>query len=112
MQLNLSREHAVAAQIEPGMRIELHLPLERYYAIAARTFGDARAGELILYEDSYGTSRSRSRAAMRRGCCRPSRATRCGSQPRPADLAGLHCPPQGEVAQLVEHTAENRGVAG
>jgi S-adenosyl-L-methionine hydrolase (adenosine-forming) len=54
MQLNLSREHAVAAQIEPGMRIELHLPLERYYAIAARTFGDARAGELILYEDSYG----------------------------------------------------------
>ena len=31
-----------------------------------------------------------------------------------ADSAGarLHCPSPGEVAQLVEHTAENRGVAG
>ena len=27
---------------------------ERYYAIAARTFSDARPGDLILYEDSYG----------------------------------------------------------
>src|SRR6266851_2867879 len=26
--------------------------------------------------------------------------------------AGLDCGPPGEVAQLVEHTAENRGVAG
>ena len=26
---------------------------ERWFAVAARTFGDARAGELILYEDSY-----------------------------------------------------------
>jgi hypothetical protein len=25
---------------------------------------------------------------------------------------GLHCGASGEVAQLVEHTAENRGVAG
>ncbi|MBA2461550.1 MAG: SAM-dependent chlorinase/fluorinase, partial [Actinobacteria bacterium] len=25
----------------------------RYYAIAARTFADARAGEIILYEDAY-----------------------------------------------------------
>jgi S-adenosylmethionine hydrolase len=54
MQLNLSGADAVAARIEPGTRIELHLPLERYFAIATRTFGDARAGELILYEDSYG----------------------------------------------------------
>jgi S-adenosylmethionine hydrolase len=54
MQLNLRREHAETAQIAPGSRIELRLPLERYYAIATRTFGDARAGELILFEDSYG----------------------------------------------------------
>jgi S-adenosylmethionine hydrolase len=54
MQLNLTREHAAAARIEPGMRIELRLPLERYYALASRTFGDVRSGELILYEDSYG----------------------------------------------------------
>jgi S-adenosylmethionine hydrolase len=54
MQLNLTREHAAAARIEPGARIELQLPLERYYALATRTFADARAGELILFEDSYG----------------------------------------------------------
>jgi S-adenosylmethionine hydrolase len=52
--LNLTREHAAAAGIEPGTKIELHLPLERYFALATRTFADARAGELILYEDSYG----------------------------------------------------------
>ena len=28
-------------------------PSERYYAIAARTFADARGGEIILYEDAY-----------------------------------------------------------
>jgi S-adenosyl-L-methionine hydrolase (adenosine-forming) len=54
IQLNLSREHAETAAIGAGMRIELQLPLERYYALATRTFADARAGELILYEDSYG----------------------------------------------------------
>jgi len=54
IQLNLSGEDAAVAAIEPGTRIELRLPLERYYAIATRTFADARAGELILYEDSYG----------------------------------------------------------
>ncbi len=54
MQLNLDRGHAVAAKLEPGARIELQLQLERYYAIATRTFGDVRPGELILYEDSYG----------------------------------------------------------
>jgi S-adenosylmethionine hydrolase len=52
--LNLTREHAAAARIEPGTKIELQLPLERYYALATRTFADARPGELILYEDSYG----------------------------------------------------------
>ena len=25
----------------------------RYYAVAARTFADARAGDIILFEDSY-----------------------------------------------------------
>ena len=36
------------------MTVELELALERYYATAARTFADARAGDIILYEDSYG----------------------------------------------------------
>jgi S-adenosylmethionine hydrolase len=37
----------------PGTRLELEVGPERYYAVAARTFADARQGDLILYEDSY-----------------------------------------------------------
>jgi S-adenosylmethionine hydrolase len=53
MQLNLTREHLQQLGIEPGTRVELELGSERYYAIAARTYADARAGEIILYEDAY-----------------------------------------------------------
>jgi S-adenosylmethionine hydrolase len=31
----------------------LDLGTDRYYATAARTFADARAGDIILYEDAY-----------------------------------------------------------
>ncbi|MEN3342449.1 MAG: hypothetical protein V7644_1853 [Actinomycetota bacterium] len=51
--LNLSREHLEQASIVPGTRVELASRGERYFAVAARTFGDTRPGELILYEDSY-----------------------------------------------------------
>lgn len=51
--VNLTREHLERASIVPGMRVELASRGERYYAVAARTFGDAGAGDLILYEDSY-----------------------------------------------------------
>ena len=51
--LNLTRDHLDQASIVPGMRVELSARGERYYAVAARTFGDAGAGDLILYEDSY-----------------------------------------------------------
>jgi S-adenosylmethionine hydrolase len=54
VQLNVGRRHLEAVGFEPGTRVELVFPLERYYAIAARTFADARRGDLILYEDSYG----------------------------------------------------------
>jgi S-adenosyl-L-methionine hydrolase (adenosine-forming) len=54
VQLNLGREHLERVGLEPGKRVELELPLERYYAVSARTFADARRGDLILYEDSYG----------------------------------------------------------
>jgi hypothetical protein len=47
---NLRREHLSA----PGTRVEISLALDRYYALVAETFADAAAGELILYEDSYG----------------------------------------------------------
>ena len=51
--LNLTRDHLDEASIVPGMRVELAARGNRYYAVAARTFADATAGELILYEDSY-----------------------------------------------------------
>jgi S-adenosylmethionine hydrolase len=53
MQLNLDRSHLDQAKVVPGTRLELELGVERYYATAARTFADARSGEIILYEDSY-----------------------------------------------------------
>ena len=42
VQLNLTRAHLEHAGVEPGTRVELVLPLDRYYAVAARTFADAR----------------------------------------------------------------------
>jgi S-adenosyl-L-methionine hydrolase (adenosine-forming) len=53
MQLNLTREHLQEVGVEPGRCLELELGLERYYAVAARTFADARRGDIILYEDAY-----------------------------------------------------------
>jgi S-adenosylmethionine hydrolase len=53
MQLNLAREHLERLGIEPGTQVELELATERYFAIAARTYTDARGGEIILYEDAY-----------------------------------------------------------
>ena len=51
--LNLSREHLDESSIVPGMKVELASGVDRYYAVAARTFADAAPGDLILYEDSY-----------------------------------------------------------
>jgi S-adenosylmethionine hydrolase len=53
VQLNLSREHLQQAEVLPGTVVEVELALDRYYAVAARTFADARKGDVILYEDSY-----------------------------------------------------------
>ena len=43
-----------AGRVLPGVTVELEIALDRYYAVAARTFADARAGDIILYEDAYG----------------------------------------------------------
>jgi S-adenosylmethionine hydrolase len=51
--LNLTRDDLERVGVAPGTRLELELSGARYYAVAARTFADARAGEVILYEDSY-----------------------------------------------------------
>ena len=54
IQLNLRREHLEEADVHPGVRVELELMLERYYAVAARTYAEAGSGDIILYEDAYG----------------------------------------------------------
>ena len=51
--LNLTRDDVERVGLVPGSRVELELAGERYYAIMARTFADARPGDVILYEDSY-----------------------------------------------------------
>jgi hypothetical protein len=53
VQLNLDRSHLEQVDLAPGTRIELQVGTERYYAVAARTFADARPGDIILYEDAY-----------------------------------------------------------
>lgn len=53
IQLNLKRHHLEEAGVLPGVTVELELSFDRYYATAARTFADARPGDIILYEDSY-----------------------------------------------------------
>jgi S-adenosylmethionine hydrolase len=53
VQLNLTNEHLDEVGIEPGASVELLLGSDRYYATAARTFADARQGDLILYVDAY-----------------------------------------------------------
>ena len=52
--LHVTRDELTHVGIVPGTQVEVELGGERVYAIAARTFADARAGDIILYEDSYG----------------------------------------------------------
>ena len=53
VQLNLTSEHLSRVGIDPGPRVEVEVGFERYFAVAARTFGDARMGDIVLYEDAY-----------------------------------------------------------
>jgi hypothetical protein len=53
MQLNLTRKDLEELDVMPGTQLELEIASERYYAVAARAFADARDGEIILYEDAY-----------------------------------------------------------
>jgi len=53
VRLNLTRKQLEDADVLPGVTVELELALERYYAVAARTFADAAPGDIILYEDSF-----------------------------------------------------------
>jgi len=53
IQLNLDRDQLEQTDIVPGTRLELEFGTDCYYAVAARTFADARHGDIILYEDAY-----------------------------------------------------------
>jgi S-adenosylmethionine hydrolase len=53
MQLNLNHHQVQEFGIVPGTQVEIENAGELYYATAARTFADARRGEVILYEDAY-----------------------------------------------------------
>jgi S-adenosylmethionine hydrolase len=52
--LNLTRDDVERIGLVSGTRVEIELAGEAYYAVMARTFADARPGDVILYEDSYG----------------------------------------------------------
>jgi S-adenosyl-L-methionine hydrolase (adenosine-forming) len=53
IQLNLTAGEVERLGIVPGQRVEVELPVDSFYAVAARTFADARPGDIILYEDAY-----------------------------------------------------------
>jgi len=53
VQLNLTADHLARVGIEPGSRVEVEVGFERYFASAAKTFADARMGDIVLYEDAY-----------------------------------------------------------
>jgi S-adenosyl-L-methionine hydrolase (adenosine-forming) len=53
VQLNLTAEHLNRVGVGPGDRVEIEVGFERYFASAARTFADARTGDIVLYEDAY-----------------------------------------------------------
>jgi len=54
MQLNLRHRHLETLGLVNGEKIEIEHGGERYYAVRARTFSDARPGDIMLYEDSFG----------------------------------------------------------
>ena len=78
VQLNLTRAHLDQVDVLAGARVEVEVGGTRYYAVAARTFSDARPGDLILYEDSYGNIA----VAMNRGSAADMLSARPGQQLR------------------------------
>jgi S-adenosyl-L-methionine hydrolase (adenosine-forming) len=53
IQLNVHATQLQPLGIVPGRQVEVELAMDRFYALAARTFADARPGDIILYEDAY-----------------------------------------------------------
>jgi S-adenosylmethionine hydrolase len=53
IQLNLHAPDLEELGIVPGRQVEVDVTLDRFYALVARTFADARIGDIVLYEDAY-----------------------------------------------------------
>ena len=53
IQLNLNAAELEGLGIVPGRQVEVDVAMDRFYALAARTFADARIGDIVLYEDAY-----------------------------------------------------------
>jgi S-adenosylmethionine hydrolase len=53
IQLNLHAAELEALGIVPGRQVEVDVTMDRFYALVARTFADARIGDIVLYEDAY-----------------------------------------------------------
>jgi hypothetical protein len=78
IQLNLTASDVEQLGIVPGRRVEVELPVDRFYAVAARTFADARAGDIVLYEDAY----RRIAIAISRGNAAQTFGVRAGAEVR------------------------------
>ena len=55
LQLNVSASDIARLDLLRGNRVELRFELSSYFALVGETYADAPLGELILYEDSYGS---------------------------------------------------------
>ena len=64
----------------PGREGRARVAIERYYALAARTFADARTGDIILYEDAYGNIAIAISARQRRRRCSACAGTGIGGE--------------------------------
>jgi S-adenosyl-L-methionine hydrolase (adenosine-forming) len=55
LSLNVTTSEIEALAFEPGDKVELGFALTQYYAVVGRTYADAARGQLMIYEDSYGS---------------------------------------------------------
>ena len=55
LQLNVSEAEIAAIGLSRGSGVELRFELSTYFAQVGETYADAPVGELILYEDSFGS---------------------------------------------------------
>ena len=53
IKLNVHADQLEPLGILPGRRVEVELAMDRFYALATRTFAEAGAGDIVLYEDAY-----------------------------------------------------------